>query len=141
VAAAEKSGSFELYDSSDAYLLAGHFDQERTLAFLQEVLDRSKREGFTLTRFIARMDWTLEDRRGVDDLVEYEVRLNEVLRPYKDPVICTYDLSKFDGSAVVDVMRTHPMIIIGGILQENPFFVSPDEFLRELRQRHAPRDA
>lgn len=29
------------------------------------------------------------------------------------------------------------MIIIGGILQENPFFVPPDEFLRELRQRRA----
>jgi hypothetical protein len=28
------------------------------------------------------------------------------------------------------------MIIIGGILQENPFFVPPDEFLRELRARH-----
>ncbi len=30
------------------------------------------------------------------------------------------------------------MIIIGGILQENPFFVPPDVFLRELRERHAP---
>jgi hypothetical protein len=29
------------------------------------------------------------------------------------------------------------MIIISGILQENPFFVSPDEFLRELRERRA----
>jgi len=32
-------------------------------------------------------------------------------------------------------MRTHPMIVIGGMLQENPFFVPPDEFLRELRER------
>jgi hypothetical protein len=39
---------------------------------------------------------------------------------------------------VVDIMRTHPMIIIGGILQENPFFVPPDEFLRELRERRIP---
>jgi hypothetical protein len=27
------------------------------------------------------------------------------------------------------------MIIISGVLQENPFFVPPDEFLRELRER------
>lgn len=27
------------------------------------------------------------------------------------------------------------MVIIAGILQENPFFVPPDEFLRELRER------
>jgi len=35
----------------------------------------------------------------------------------------------------MDIMRTHPMVIIGGILQENPFFVPPDEFLEELRLR------
>ena len=36
---------------------------------------------------------------------------------------------------VLDILRTHPMVIIGGILQENPFFVPPDEFLLELRER------
>jgi hypothetical protein len=30
------------------------------------------------------------------------------------------------------------MILIGGIVQENPFFVPPNEFLRELRERRAP---
>ena len=35
----------------------------------------------------------------------------------------------------MDILRTHPMVIIGGILQENPFFVPPDEFLGELRER------
>ena len=35
----------------------------------------------------------------------------------------------------MDILRTHPMVIVGGILQENPFFVQPDEFLRELRGR------
>ena len=37
----------------------------------------------------------------------------------------------------MDIMRTHPMVIIGGILQENAFFVPPDEFLQELRERKA----
>ena len=32
-------------------------------------------------------------------------------------------------------MRTHPMVVVGGVLQQNPFFVPPDEFLRELRAR------
>jgi hypothetical protein len=29
------------------------------------------------------------------------------------------------------------MILIGGIVHENPFFVPPDEFLKELRERRA----
>jgi hypothetical protein len=32
------------------------------------------------------------------------------------------------------------MIIIGGVLQENPFFVPPDEFLQELRERSAAKN-
>lgn len=32
------------------------------------------------------------------------------------------------------------MIIIGGILQENPFYVPPDEFLRELHARGATQN-
>jgi hypothetical protein len=35
----------------------------------------------------------------------------------------------------MDILRTHPMVIIGGILRENPFFMPPDEMLRELRRR------
>jgi hypothetical protein len=33
----------------------------------------------------------------------------------------------------MDILRTHPMAIIGGTLHENPFFVTPDQFLLELR--------
>ena len=41
----------------------------------------------------------------------------------------------------MDILRTHPMVIIGGILQQNPFFVPPDEFLRELREREEHNSA
>jgi hypothetical protein len=48
-------------------------------------------------------------------------------------------LAKFGGETVIDIMRTHPMVIIGGILHQNPFFVSPNEFLREFRERRGKR--
>ena len=81
------------------------------------------------------MEWSLEDRPGVRDIIEYESRLNKILPQFNDPVICVYDLAKFGAGTVIDILRTHPMVIIGGILQENPFYVSPDEFLEELRSR------
>lgn len=42
-----------------------------------------------------------------------------------DVVICTYDLSRFNAEIVIDAIRTHPVVIIGGVLQENPFYVHP----------------
>src|SRR5205085_4644000 len=90
-------------------------------------------------RLVAHMEWALLDKPGVYDLLEYETRLNYLLPKYDDPVICTYDLSKFSASVVMDIMRTHPVVIIGGVLQENPFFVPPDQFLLELRRERSVR--
>jgi hypothetical protein len=72
-------------------------------------------------------------------VIEFEARVNDVWLHHDDAVICTYHLGQFGGDAVIDIMRTHPMVIVGGILQHNPFFVPPDEFLREFRQRRAGR--
>jgi hypothetical protein len=52
-------------------------------------------------------------------------------------VVCTYDVTKFSASVVMDILRTHPQVIVGGLLRENPFYMPPDEFLRELRDRAA----
>jgi hypothetical protein len=83
------------------------------------------------------MEWALLDLPGVDDLIEYETRLNYLIPKYDDPVICTYDLTKFGASVVMDALRTHPVVIIGGLLQENPFFVPPDQLLLEIRERRS----
>jgi hypothetical protein len=85
------------------------------------------------------MDWVVESGLHVDDVIEFESRVNEVWRRHEDAVICTYNLGKFGGDAVVDILRTHPMVVIGGALQQNPFFVPPDEFLREFRERRSRR--
>lgn len=87
VEGAQANGQFELRNWEDAYLREGHFDQNKMLALIQEVLDEGSRKGFALTRLVAHMEWALEDRPGVNDLVEYETRLNYILPRYKDPVI------------------------------------------------------
>ena len=54
-------------------------------------------------------------------------------------MICNYDLSKFSATVAMEIMRTHPLVIIGGLLRENPFFVPPDQFLEDVRERRSAR--
>jgi len=139
VAAVQENGQLDLLDWADAHLRGGHFDQNSTRSLIKEIRRRGKEQGFQRIRFVTHMEWALEDRPGVDALLEYEASANLV--PSEDPVVCAYELANFGGDVIVDIMRTHPMIIIGGILQENPFFVPPNEFLRELRARRGPDQA
>ena len=98
-----------------------------------------KKPVMPISRVVCRMDWAAEVGSRIDNLVEFESRVNDVWRRHDDAVICTYHLTKFGGDTVIDIMRTHPLVIIGGILQENPFFVPPEQFLPEVRARRARR--
>ena len=109
------------------------------LEVFEQAASGSSTGGFPLSRIICRMDWVVEGGSHIDNLVEFESRVNDVWRRHDDAVICTYHLKKFGGDTVIDIMRTHPLVIIGGILQENPFFVPPEEFLPEVRARRARR--
>jgi hypothetical protein len=132
---AEQKGQLEIRPWEGAYLRGQSFDQYAMLDLIKEVLDAGRANGFPMTRLWANMEWALEDLPGVHDIVEYETRLNEFLPQYDDVVVCTYDLSKFSAPVVMDIMRTHPQVIVGGVLQENPFYVPPKEFLAELSGR------
>ena len=85
--AAERRGQLEVRGWDEAYLRGGRFDQQAMLALIEAVLTGGKTQGFPLTRLVAHMEWALEDRPGVNDLVEYETRLNFVLPRYDDPVV------------------------------------------------------
>ena len=88
-----------------------------------------------LTRLIAHAEAVLQDGSKANEWVEYETRLNDVLPRYDDPVICTYDANLLNGTIAVDILRTHPVAIIGGRLYENPFFAPPAEFLPQIIER------
>lgn len=135
VSETERTGQLEIRPWQDAYLRGRQFDQFAMLELIQEVLKEGRSSGFPMTRLWANMEWALDDLPGVHDIVEYETRLNRILPKYDDVVVCTYDLSKFSAPVVIDIMRTHPHVIIGGLVQENPFYVPPDEFLAELSRR------
>lgn len=139
VGQAMNTGQLDVQVWPDAYLRGDRFEQDAMLDLVDRTLKSNAAQGYRRTRLVADMGWALLDKPGVEDLLEYESRVNYVLTKYRDPVICSYDLSKFGASVAFDLMRTHPMVIIGGILQENPFFVPPDQFLLELRERGLSR--
>lgn len=138
---AQETGQLEVRVWEDAYLKDGYFAGERMIQMLEQVLADSSQK-FPRARLMGKMEWALEALPGVNEIIEYEARLNHVIPKYSDPVICVYDLNKHSGSVVLDILRTHPLVIVGGVLQVNPLFVPPDEFLEELKQRKSgPTDS
>jgi signal transduction histidine kinase len=102
------------------------------LALVEQVLQR-----FPLVRIVGHMNFPDAPRKTWDDWTSYEARLNPVLSKQAGAVVCAYETSKCDGRQVMDLLRTDPVVIIGGSARSNPFFAPPDEFLVALRDRVA----
>ena len=135
VRGAEERGELEVLSSTDVYLRDGRFDQDRMLNVFEQLAMEGRAKG-RAGRFVCEMEWAAaEGHAHINDLIEFEFRVNDLWIRHPDAVICVYDLAKFDGQTVIDIVRTHPIIIIGGVLQENPFYVPPAQFLAELKGR------
>jgi hypothetical protein len=136
----EQNGQLQIRINTEVYLRDGRFDQDRMLAAFEEMAASARSvEGYPRSRIACRMDWASGDQSRIQDVIEFESRVNDVWRRYDDAVICTYHLTQLSGDAVIDIMRTHPMVIIGGHLHQNPFFTPPEEFLGEFRGRRSAR--
>ncbi len=128
-------GRFEVRAWSEANRRGGRFDKEAMLRLLDELLGGSRSS--PRIRLVSEMGWAgwAGDNQGAGDLLEFEARANYLLPSHGHVVICVYETAKFGGDVMIDVLRTHPMALIGGMLQVNPYFVPPAEFLEELRSR------
>jgi hypothetical protein len=139
VTEAQRRRQLDVTSVEETCLPGGHFDKDSMLALIPTALESGARLGFPLTRMIVHAETVLEEWSRVNEWIEFEARLNDVLPRYDDPVICAYDANLLNGAVAVDILRTHPVAIIGGLLHENPFFVPPREFFRKARQhRNGP---
>jgi hypothetical protein len=120
----------DVHVPENSYLVGGGFSREDMLGFWTDHLNAAADDGFPFSRLVGEMTWALRDAPGVDQLVRYEAELNRVAPKYPTVVLCLYDLDRFNGQVIVSIVKTHPKVLIRGMVVENPYYVGPDEFLR-----------
>ena len=134
------SPSHELLDVTtwnEAHLKGGSFDQERMMAALDLMIREHAASGRPPMRLVGQMGWVFSSPPGIEQLVAYEASVNEVLNRGRTPTICVYDVRRLSGSMMMDLLRAHPLAVMNGVVQENPFFTPAEEMLRDLRDRRA----
>jgi hypothetical protein len=134
----ESCGQLQVLPWEDAYLdETGAFNKDKMLATVDHLTGAGRNTGFARMRIMGNMDWVHTNIPGAADLLEYEAEVNDVLSRNKQPAVCVYDIAKLSGSMMMDILRTHPLTLIGGVVQENPFYTPPAQMLQELRAHKA----
>lgn len=123
----------DVLKSQETYLSGGRFSTEAMLAFWDRSMGDAIADGFRFARAVGEMTWATRQMPGVEEFVGYEARLNHFLPRYPQVVLCLYELDRFSGEVLVDVLKTHPKVLFGGMVLDNPYYLAPDEFLAARR--------
>ena len=129
IAASVRDHTLDVRTSLATYLRDKRFSTDRMLDFWDECVGGALRQGFGFSHAVGEMTWALRDMPGVEQLVSYESQLNRFLPRYPQVILCLYDLDHFNGEMLMDVLKTHPKVLVGGMLLANPYYLEPDEFL------------
>lgn len=119
-------GHLSFATKREAYLEAGGFEPQVMLDFLEQAVERAVEAGRTGLRITGEMTWALGDEPGCERLIEYEALLNRYFPGSKAVAICQYSRERFSPEVIRDVLRTHPIAIVGEQVCPNPFFQPPE---------------
>ena len=118
----DRPGQVEAAITAEAYFPTGRFDPDDMLARLREAWVQCQANGLAGARFAGEMTWALRGIPGADRILECESRINELIKEAPMTIMCQYDLNRFDGGLIYDVLNAHPVVIVGGHLLRNPFY-------------------
>src|SRR5258705_2067115 len=110
------------------YLKRGSFDLDGVFSFWKEATELAMSEGFPALRAVDETEWVLRDTLGLERWIEYEGRLTHSLSRSNCVALCPYNRWLFPPELILDVIRTHPIVVYGNTVCRNLYHVPRDEF-------------
>ena len=122
-------GQLAILTRDETYMRNGVFDPQGMIALLRSETAQALAEGYPALRLTGEMTWALRGLPGSEQLIEYEARLNDFFPGSRCLAICQYDRRRFDPAVLLDVLRTHPIAVIGTEVYDNLYYVPAVELL------------
>lgn len=110
----------------------GNFDVEQFLARGGEDIGRLIENGATRIRHGGIMRWLDDVGVSDEDRIYLEARINQVIEGSCMSGFCVYDSRHIGGHLLVQLLRTHPKVLLDGRVIHNPFYTTPDKVIEEL---------
>jgi PAS domain S-box-containing protein len=124
-----ETGQVTLLRADETYLRSGVFDPDEMIALLNGYTEGALADGYAGLRVTGEMTWALRDLPGADRLLEYEARLNDFFPGSRCLALCQYPVTRFPAPLLLDALRTHPQVMIGTEVYDNPHYVPPSILL------------
>ena len=126
---ATEANALVVAGKEQAYRKHGSFDPDWMFTFWKEATDSAMSEGFSALRVTGETEWVVRGGHGLERWMEYESRFTHALSKHNCSALCQYNRRHFPPEVILDVIRTHPVVVYRGTVCRNLYYVPADEFL------------
>lgn len=126
---------FVTLDNDSAYNPNGIFDPDSVLKNIGFFVNQARQNGYKGLHVSGDMAWVLRGKIQPRLLMEYETKVLDYQKLTPCTAICEYDARKFKGALIMDILSVHPVILVRGQIVQNPYFISPKEFMKQYDAR------
>jgi DNA-binding CsgD family transcriptional regulator len=124
-----RSQQLDVGRASDVYLESGRFSVKHMMSFLSARLAVAAESEFSMLRAAGEMSWMRPEPESSADFFVYESAVNKIVEDKPAIFMCMYDLERFGVSMLVDVLKTHPKVLLDRMVLENPHYLTSERFL------------
>jgi hypothetical protein len=128
------AGQLLLTDSREAFLAGKRFDPYHLLSTHQTFIAQAMRESWRAVRISIDMTWLTRDVATPEQILKYEAASDAVFTFQNAPIIALmhYDYSKLPGGLVVEMLKLHPIAVVGKFIKRNPYYLNSEQYLLKI---------
>jgi excisionase family DNA binding protein len=113
-----RRGLLVLIPARASYLKTGGFSASRMITRVRRTIAGMRVKGQDRFLFTGEMGWYFTGADGVDEIHDYERRLNALLEGSPNvTIVCQYDVSRFDAVGALKACCSHPLVHMNDRLQ------------------------
>ena len=129
------SGQLVLHEDREIFLANGkRFDPYYLLSLHQTFIAQALREGWRAVRISIDMTWLVKDLATPEQILKYEAASDAVFTFQNAPIIALmhYDHSKLLPSLVVEMIKLHPISVVGKYIKRNPSYLNSEQYMLKI---------
>ena len=129
------SGQLVLIEERETFLANGkRFDPYFLLSSHQTFIAQALREGWQAVRISIDMTWLAKDIATPEQILKYEAASDAVFTFQNAPIIALmhYDHSKLQPNLVVEILKLHPISVVGKYIKRNPYYLNSEQYMLKI---------
>ena len=134
IAEAKDAGQLIMLTERESLLENGRFDPYHLLSTHQTFIAQALREGWKAVRISMDMSWLTKEVATPEQILKYEAASDAVFTFQNAPIIALmhYDYSKLPGQLVVEMLKLHPIAVVGKFIKRNPYYLNSEQYLLKI---------